>query len=666
MYVWGGNPHNDTVQTAGTAKCYSAELMVYNTRCYTWKKLISDTIPYDSPRYGHSSVTYNNSMIIFGGFSGKVYDDIIIYSPYYCDLWLDELTCVSDEKCFWSDRKQLCMSANVSNISIRDSSCGVNLPCQLADSCTACDAYNPICTYCDKSQCNEPTVKTICGMQDNNCTDSYYKREVYSCELAGSCHECKRRECSWVRRSISGTNAYLCVHESKKKSDDVVTQDCPATCAYKSSCNSCVRTPYCMWCKSENRCVSSAIYPALFSFGQCLAWTSGTCKGTVFLKFKLNIFVSCLWLSQLLETQCESFTACDACQAVPGCGWCESNITGVGKCISGRYEGPIRSYNGYVYSRNATVDYSACDARKWLFASCPACQCNGHSTCINGSVCRPCRDNTRGKNCEYCLWGFYGRPVNGGTCSACNCNGHSWLCDTSTGICENYCTMEGNKGSYCERCDTSKYTGSAANGGYCYLRVAIDSKVNVSIQNQRITNFHFTVTPTKPDRNVKLTVEVEEYRLVPTIVISVAWNIRGSCDSIHRVIAIFSYIFCIKQRLDRYRRRQERMVELKQMANRPFSSISFIIERYDNDNSSIKKQSPSQVALQPVNNGEAGIMSVLMRLPGEQGNMPGYGQSALAFGSALIVCSPEQQQLLSANKRYILGRKRKAFSTTTA
>ena len=30
------------------------------------------------------------------------------------------------------------------------------------------------------------------------------------------------------------------------------------------------------------------------------------------------------------------------------------------------------------------------------------------------------------------------------------------------------------------------------------------------------------------------------------------------------------------------------MVELKQMANRPFSSISFIIERYD-DNNSIKK-----------------------------------------------------------------------------
>lgn len=58
-------------------------------------------------------------------------------------------------------------------------------------------------------------------------------------------------------------------------------------------------------------------------------------------------------------------------------------------------------------------------------------------------------------------------------------------------------------------------------------------------------------------------------------------------------------------------------------------------------------------------------MSVLLRLPGEQGNVPGYGQSALAFGSALIVCSPEQQQLLSANRRHILSRKRKAFSSVS-
>lgn len=48
--------------------------------------------------------------------------------------------------------------------------------------------------------------------------------------------------------------------------------------------------------------------------------------------------------------------------------------------------------------------------------SLAACQCNGHSQCVNESVCEKCEDLTTGRHCESCISGFYGDPTNGGSC----------------------------------------------------------------------------------------------------------------------------------------------------------------------------------------------------------------------------------------------------------
>lgn len=45
-----------------------------------------------------------------------------------------------------------------------------------------------------------------------------------------------------------------------------------------------------------------------------------------------------------------------------------------------------------------------------------ACQCNGHSVCVNGSVCEQCKNLTTGSQCQICLPGYYGDPTNGGKC----------------------------------------------------------------------------------------------------------------------------------------------------------------------------------------------------------------------------------------------------------
>lgn len=49
-------------------------------------------------------------------------------------------------------------------------------------------------------------------------------------------------------------------------------------------------------------------------------------------------------------------------------------------------------------------------------SSSAACQCNGHSTCVNGSVCEQCRNLTTGPHCQTCMPGYHGDPTNGGKC----------------------------------------------------------------------------------------------------------------------------------------------------------------------------------------------------------------------------------------------------------
>lgn len=59
------------------------------------------------------------------------------------------------------------------------------------------------------------------------------------------------------------------------------------------------------------------------------------------------------------------------------------------------------------------------EASKIFFLS--ACQCNGHSKCINQSICEKCENLTTGKHCETCISGFYGDPTNGGKCQRKSC-----------------------------------------------------------------------------------------------------------------------------------------------------------------------------------------------------------------------------------------------------
>ena len=164
---------------------------------------------------------------------------------------------------------------------------------------------------------------------------------------------------------------------------------------------------------------------------------------------------------------CDSHKTCDECHVDPECGWCRDPAdTGLGTCSQGGFVSPLPSsssscpnshwffdqcpgklsiswiFQFYVplYSLSSTSLFAFVPPSLLpsLFTSSPllpsppliffsfsppppppflACQCNGHSTCVNGSVCEECQNNTQGDTCGECADGYYGDATGGGICT---------------------------------------------------------------------------------------------------------------------------------------------------------------------------------------------------------------------------------------------------------
>uniref|UniRef100_A0A3B5L4M9 Attractin n=1 Tax=Xiphophorus couchianus TaxID=32473 RepID=A0A3B5L4M9_9TELE len=201
---------------------------------------------------------------------------------------------------------------------------------------------------------------------------------------------------------INPVNGSLCERPANHSA-----KQCKTPCAMRTTCSECTSgTSECMWCSNMKQCVDSNAYVASFPFGQCMEWYT---------------------MSNCPPENCSGYRTCGQCLDQPGCGWCtDPNNTGKGQCIEGSYRGPFQTLvpapstlPGLPASPQPSLNSSMCPSEakyNWSFIHCPACQCNGHSQCVNESVCEKCEDLTTGRHCESCISGFYGDPTNGGSC----------------------------------------------------------------------------------------------------------------------------------------------------------------------------------------------------------------------------------------------------------
>ncbi|XP_077992307.1 attractin-like protein 1 [Glandiceps talaboti] len=653
MYTFGGNPHNDTYGAFG-ALCFSSNLLAYDTRCETWSFVpLENEIYTDISRYGHRAVSYDGKMYVISGYNNVMVTDIPVYTPGNCSAFDQEDPCLAGSSgisCTWISSEGRC--DNVAEVIGM-----VECPESDENSTSKCDTMNT---------CNDCELTYGCTWSDGVCTSNYTSTNNGSDSCSGSNYPCSKfytcsscalqPECYW-----SGSS---CRYTAFARNST-----CDLTCSDQLDCGSCTDNN-CMWCGSTQRCVDSNSYTTSFPYGQCMGWYTSRdrCPGV----------------------DCSHYDTCDECHDNPSCGWCDDGSnTGLGTCMEGSYSQPEQG--------------NSCPNEQWYFIECPACQCNGHSYCINETICEDCQHNTEGEQCEECSASYYGDPRNGGNCTKCFCNGNADICDNKSGECS--CTTKGMTGNECERCDeTRKYYGDPTNGTCYYellmnyrylfnlsksedeLVTAINFKCHIDgssrdvefnlnadypcllkitytsassptesvafqesiVQNQRVI-FSRNEYNFNPSQNFTFYAYINNFTTPFGFDISFSWRIVHLVDLLLFFVTFFTcflglliiagIVWKVKQRYDGYRRRQARVVEMKQMASRPFAVMRLHVEKEVNSPYVPPNQTQgkaSAVAIEPCTGDKAAVLNLIIRLPCTEKGFSPDEYNGMAIGSALV------------------------------
>ncbi|KAG9338329.1 hypothetical protein JZ751_025885, partial [Albula glossodonta] len=291
---------------------------------------------------------------------------------------------------------------------------------------------------------------------------------------SGFCAYLDRAEVSGLKANpcTATTDGLIC--EKPVVSPNQNARPCKTPCSLRGSCANCTsQAMECMWCSSTKRCVDSNAYVISFPYGQCLEWQTGEC----------------------VSQNCSGLRTCAHCLEQPDCGWCsDPSNTGRGQCLEGSYP----------------------------------CQCNGHSTCVNGSICDQCRNLTTGQQCQTCMPGYHGDPTNGGKCQACKCNGHANVCQVLTGKC--YCTTKGIKGDQCQLCDSeNRYLGNPLRGT-CYYNLLIDYQFTFSLlqeDDHHYTAINFMATPEQTNKNLDMSINASN-----NFNLNITWSVGSTAGTI--------------------------------------------------------------------------------------------------------------------------------------
>jgi hypothetical protein len=173
MLVFGGNTHNDTAFSHG-AKCYSSDFLAYDIACDSWTTLATPKLTRaDLSRFGHSAVTFEGSLYIYGGFNGQLLSDLLRYTPGRCNS-LDEARCRTLKpgvKCVWDNAEKRCKEAGQS-VGLGTDQCDVTPErtelCAMLPlpNCEACVQTSHGCVWCGEqgggcsyAKCKDPALK---------------------------------------------------------------------------------------------------------------------------------------------------------------------------------------------------------------------------------------------------------------------------------------------------------------------------------------------------------------------------------------------------------------------------------------------------------------------------------------------------------------------------
>ncbi|XP_076460551.1 attractin-like protein 1 isoform X2 [Babylonia areolata] len=715
LLLFGGNTHNDTSKSHGT-KCFSTDLMLYDIKCNTWHNLTTPPLK-DSARYGHSMVTYKGDLYVFGGFSSLMLNDVLRIELGDCSGISNDTECaaaVPGMRCVWDNGK--CQRRENSSSAQDVCDAGEWSVCPGYNTCTSCQLA--ACTWCgDRCTAHNCTAQEETVNAGSNSTEECSveeEAETAGCQLYHTCHACQDdQRCIWEQTSCKFRTGAAAANVTANKTE-LLAVCVKKPCAGHRDCQPCAQSN-CMWCSNLALCIDTNAYVASFPYGQCMDWTTkiSKCNTT-----KCSGRRSC--------KECLANSRCGWCSG--------ERDDGLGVCMDGGMAGSMLKVEGVSNAYGGGLQQLQCPADRWFFTQCPLCQCNGHSTCeANSSVCKNCAFPTQGGRCESCQHFYYGSPVNGGNCSQCQCHGQADSCNHADGQCYCHTRgVKGTHCDRCD--DVHKYFGDPKNGGTCYYRLSTDFQYTFNLSKKEDANYtqiNFLSIPSSGDRDVDFTLNCSGAALInitfkannqaeEQVITSShecdyyrtkfehkTYDFGGDSNSTFFVyvyhfktpfwlqisfaqprqldLLIFFIVFfgCflsllliaatlwkIKHKYDSYRRRQQLMVEMQQMASRPFSSVCVEVERKgeagaggggggpperkelrDHVDTALRRRKklankPSAVAIEPLVGSKAAVLTLLVQLPFGDSEFAPSGQSGMAVASALVSMGTTRKQSL--------------------
>ncbi|ESO12834.1 hypothetical protein HELRODRAFT_188001 [Helobdella robusta] len=628
---------------------------VLKTDCNVWTTLPAPRFQLATSRSGHSSNVNGERAYTYGGYSGHLLNDLILYTPAVCRRSRSCDLCL-ERGCFWcGDRCQsksvVCHEVQISEMSlcylvnVNDS-----FYCSLLPNCEVC-MNDQRCFWSSRGHCLYVASQATKMLPNKNSSSSSSNDDLSTAIIT-------------INRFVSN---YII------NPNNTSNRTCPMiSCPRFNSCEDCIAVAACMWCSGTRSCLQALGYVPLNLYGSCISWVNEKPK-------------------RCSASTCDYVRTCTECLDNPMCGFCDDGSgTGLGRCVEGGLQGPANHTLATCGSGSGSTGVVAggnnngTGEKSWHFTECPICQCHGHSKCFPGTdKCISCQDNTTGPNCEFCMEGFWGNAFNGEPCELCSCNGTADSCHQLDGDC--HCKTRGAFGKYCDGCEMQvsnlvKHPFDKI-GNSCYEHIIMMGykvvELNMTEEDSRyfrLANFYFDPLFNKSkDIEIEVTcnpgcnltvlvkkgddiIQIHHHGYSQRSSTSLLQNDflqhhDWSVDQPSNVTAFLHlYNFTTPLRLTRNK------MEMLEMAKRPFAMCTVLVDedgevdqsenvslisaqassnsKTDAKHKKIEKLTP--VAIEPLANQKSAIVSVLVRLPHVDESYALPDQSAFAFASTLV------------------------------
>ncbi|XP_053675074.1 multiple epidermal growth factor-like domains protein 8 [Anopheles nili] len=358
-------------------------------------------------------------------------EQCIGHSAHQCEWWTEDATCARRGR---------------SEVAVRAlDQCPT--PCYLRMDCSACLNDRGRCVWCEAtSQC--------------------FSFSVYTSEYQfGMCRE-------WLDQTLPISGPAVGDQDTGP-----LVQQCKS-CASHQNCSYCLRSLSCGWCYDSDNPINGVCMLGDFNRS-----SQGSCgHGQLFALGGVTNVTDEPVRTSWAYAQCPDVDECELglhdCHEQADC----SNTHGSYscKCRKGFVGDGVRycrqtCYETCVHGHCSGVpDFRCMCDLGWTGVDCSVnCECNNHSTCLQGvGRCDRCQNWTEGEFCERCSPGSFGNATTEAGCQWCDCNGHGnvalGICDAKTGEC--YC-QDYTEGLRCEMCNRNFY-GDPKDGGQCYHQCA--------------------------------------------------------------------------------------------------------------------------------------------------------------------------------------------------